>query len=338
MKKAIILLACMAMFLCYGQGKRHSCHWELNGIQKVMLLISTAETAKTRLDKPWVPPAPLMTLQSLPYSSQDMSDSSPEEAVKMFQANHEQRLANQGTQAELALFACMMGTINCNRGKNKLKNVAFGSQMCQAIDKFSSMAGEYFDPNCIDFRPRVDNDQGSQRIFLENTRNSEIVIVPFFLRLLFEEPVIKPEDGQKRNVTQTISCDIMNMDGNIISSKAETISKAIGPAPATEDEEDTELVNLMAETLASIAASINKFFVAKTSIKLFGPQNDVAFDPRPATVTIDRTQYGPDEEISILKGNHVIAIDLDGYRQADKHIFFIQQDGPISLTMEKTGK
>jgi len=279
-----------------------------------------------------------MTLQSLPYSLQDMRNSSPEDAVKMFQENHEQRLANQGTQAELALFACMMGTINCDRGKKKLKQVAFGNQMCQAIDKFCDQAGEYFDPNCIDFRPRVDNDQGSQRIFLENTRNSEIVIVPFFLKLLFDEPVIKLEDGQKRNVTQTISCDIMDMNGGIISSKPETISKTIGPAPATEEEEDTELVGLMAETLASIAASINKFFVVKTSVKLLGAQNDTAFNPQPATVTIDRTQYAPDEEISILKGSHVIAIDLDGYRQTDKHIFLIWQDAPIPIIMEKRGQ
>jgi len=334
MKKTIILLACAAMFLCYGQEKPHG-YLMLEGAQKVMLLISTAETAKTRLDKPWGPPAPLMTLQSLPYSSQDMLNSSPMDAVKMFQANHEQRLANQGTQAELALFACMMGTINCNRGKNRLETVKFGHQMRLAIDKFCDQAGEYFDPNCIDFRPRVDNDQGSQRIFLENTRNSEIVIVPFFLRLLFEEPVIKQEEGQKRNVSQTISCGIMDMNGNIIHLEAETISKAIGPAPTAEEEEDTELVDLMAKTLASIAIRINKFFVAKTSVKLLGPQNDAGFDPKSATITIDRTPYGADEEISLLKGNHLIAVDLDGYSQADRHTFSILSDGQISLVMQK---
>ena len=74
MKKVFIALlaVCVTFLVCFAQ-EDSSQEVVQDGVQKVILKISTVETVGTRTQKTWNPPAPPMVLQELPYNEQDIA-------------------------------------------------------------------------------------------------------------------------------------------------------------------------------------------------------------------------------------------------------------------------
>ena len=314
------------------------------GVQKAILKISTVETVGTRTQKTWNPPAPPMALQELPYNEQDMAKATPEEARRMSKANHERRLANQKAQAIIAIDAFVAASKHYEGVKKQLEGTTFGRQVILAVDKFAGSAGEYFDSDCIEFFHRMDMDEGDKESYLKDMKTSELVTAPYFIKLVFDDPRIETGkvtmNGQEIKMTkmvQAVTYSVQALSGKMITSgnvKKEKKNRGTN-AVATAGVEDNMLIELMEEALAEVAKRINKFFVAKATIKLVGPKKDADFDPEAATIEIDGTQYDADEEFSIMKGNHVIVIDMDGFKQKGSTKFSIKKDGPIKIPMKK---
>ncbi|HPM11605.1 MAG TPA: hypothetical protein PK941_14300, partial [Paludibacter sp.] len=305
---------------------------------------STVETLGTRTQKTWNPPSPPMVLQELPYSEQDMAKATPEEARRMSRENQEQRLANQRAHTIITVNAFIDASKHYEGIKKQLEGTTFGRQMILAVDKFASIAGEYFDSDCIEFFHRMDMDEGGKEAYLKDMKTSELVTAPYFIKLVFDDPRVETGkvnmNGQEIKMTkmiQTISYSVQALSGKVITSgnvKKEKINRNTNVV-VTEGVDDNMLIDLMEEALAEVAKRINKFFVAKASIKLIGPKKDDDFDPEAATIEIDGTQYDADEEFTIMKGDHTIIVDLDGFEQRGSKKFAIKKDGVIKISLRK---
>ena len=345
MSKAIVtfLAASVMMSLCLAQEEAAQ-QGVQEGVQKVILKISTVETVGTRTQKTWNPPAPPMALQEVPYNEQDIAKATPEEARRMSKENHEQRIANQRAQAALALDAFLAASKHYEGVKKQLEGTTFGRQVILAVDKFSGMAGEYFDSDCIEFFHRMDMDEGDKESYLKDMKTSDLVTAPYFIKLVFDDPRIETGkvnmNGQEIKMTkmiQSVTYSIQALSGKNITSgnvKKEKKSRTTN-AIVTNGADENMIVELIEESLAEVAKRINKFFVAKASIKLIGPKKDEDFDPEAATIEIDGTQYDADEEFSVMKGNHVIVIDMDGFKQKGSTRISIKKDGQIKISMKK---
>jgi len=334
-----MLIACVSCVMCFAQEETVQ-----EGTQKVILKISTVETVGTRTQKTWNPPSPPMVLQELPYSEQDMAKATPEEARRMSRENQEQRLANQRAHTIITVNAFIDASKHYEGIKKQLEGTTFGRQMILAVDKFASIAGEYFDSDCIEFFHRMDMDEGGKEAYLKDMKTSELVTAPYFIKLVFDDPRVETGkvnmNGQEIKMTkmiQTISYSVQALSGKVITSgnvKKEKINRNTNVV-VTEGVDDNMLIDLMEEALAEVAKRINKFFVAKASIKLIGPKKDDDFDPEAATIEIDGTQYDADEEFTIMKGDHTIIVDLDGFEQRGSKKFAIKKDGVIKISLRK---
>ncbi len=63
------------------------------GVQKVVLKISSVETPSTRVQK-WNPPQIPVSAKAMPFRESDIQSASPEEALKMDRANRRTRYEN----------------------------------------------------------------------------------------------------------------------------------------------------------------------------------------------------------------------------------------------------
>ena len=347
LRRILISFVASAMLsVCFAQDETAQ-EGVQEGVQKVILKISTVETVGTRTQKTWNPPAPPMALQELPYNEQDIAKATPEEARKMSKANHEHRLANQKAQAIIAIDAFLAASKHYEGVKKQLEGTTFGRQVILAVDKFAGMAGEYFDSDCIEFFHRMDMDEGDKEAYLKDMKTADLVTAPYFIKLVFDDPRIETGkvnmNGQEIKMTkmvQSITYSVQALSGKMITSgnvKKEKKNRSTN-AVATTGVDDNMLIELMEEALAEVAKRINKFFVAKATIKLIGPKKDADFDPETATIEIDGTQYDANEEFSIMKGNHVIVIDMDGFKQKGGTRISIKKDGPIKISLKKVVK
>ena len=336
------LFVSMMLPVCFAQNEEADS--EQDGIQKVILKISTVETVGTRTQKTWNPPAQPMALQELPYNEQDMAKATPEEARRMARENQARRLDNQEIQAALAIKAFVEASKHYEGVKKQLEGTTFGRQVILAVDKFAGMAGEYFDSDCIEFFHRMDMDEGDKESYLKDMKTSDLVTAPYFIKLVFDDPRFETGkvnmNGQEIKMTKVVMAvtySVQSLSGKIITSgnvKKEKKNRSTN-AVATNGVDDAMMIDLMEEALAEVAKRINKFFVAKASIKLIGPKKDEDFDPESATIEIDGTQYDADEEFSIMKGTHTIVVDMDGFKQKGSTRIVIKKDGSIKISLKK---
>ena len=146
----VSFVASAMLSMCFAQAKTAQ-EGVQEGVQKVILKISTVETVGTRTQKTWNPPAPPMAIQELPYNEQDIAKATPEEARRMSKVNQEHRLANQKVQASIAMDSFLAASKHYEGVKKQLEGTTFGRQVILAVDKFAGMAGEYFDSDCREF-------------------------------------------------------------------------------------------------------------------------------------------------------------------------------------------
>lgn len=342
-KLVYLCTMCAVLSICFAQDETNQDGFQ-DGVQKVILKISTVETVGTRTQKTWNPPSPPMALQELPFNEHDMAKATPEEARRMSRANHERRLANQRSQAFIALDAFYDASKHYEGVKKQLEGTVFGRQVIMAVDKFAGFAGEYFDPDCIEFFHRMDMDEGDKESFLKDMKTAELVTTPYFIKLVFDDPRYEEGkvsmNGQEIKMTkiiQAITYSVQDLSGKVITSgnvKKEKKNRSTNVV-ASSGVDDNMLVELMEEGLVEVAKRINKFFVAKASIKLIGPKKDADFDPETAIIEIDGTQYDADEEFSIMKGSHVVVVDMDGFKQKGSTRVLIKKDGVIKISLKK---
>lgn len=344
MKRTICMLsAFISCMMCLAQEETAQ-EGVQEGVQKVILKLSTVETVGTRTQKTWNPPAAPMALQELPYNEQDMSKATPDEARRMTKENQERRLANQRAQSMIVMKAFMDASEHYAGIKKQLEGTTFGRQIILALDKFAGIAGEYFDSDCIEFFHRMDMDEGDKEAFLKDMKTADLVTAPYFIKLVFDDPRIETGmvnmNGQEIKMTKialSVTYSVQSLSGKIITSghvKKEKKNRSTN-AVVTNGVDDNMLVELMEEALAETAKRINKFFVAKASIKLIGPKNDEDFDPEAATIEIDGTQYDADEEFTIMKGDHTVIVDLDGFKQKGSTKIAFKKDGAIKISLKK---
>ena len=327
--------------MCFAQDQNEDLS---DGVQKIILKISTVEAVGTRTQKTWNPPDAPMALQELPYTEQDMAKATPEEARRMSRENHERRIANQNAQANISMRAFRDASEHYEGVKKQLEGTTFGRQIILAVDKFAGMAGEYFDPDCIEFFHRMDMDEGDKESYLKDMMPADLVSAPYFLKLVFDDPRIETGmvrmNGQEikmTKMTQTVSYSVQALSGKIITSgnvKKEIKFRSTN-AIAESGTEENRIIDLMEESLAEVARRINKFFVAKVSVKLTGPKNDDDFDPESAVIEVDGTQYDAEEEFTVIKGQHTIIVDMDGFKQKGSTQVNVKKDGAIKISLKK---
>lgn len=341
MKKLMVVAAVSLIAgIVFAEGEETA----QEGVQKIVLKISTVETVGTRTQKTWNPPAAPMALQELPHSEADMAKATPEEAREMARENRHRRIANQQTQAAIALQAFVDATKHYQGVKQQLEGTTFGRQVILAVDKFAGMAGEYFDSDCIEFFHRMDMDEGDKESFLKDMKSSDTISAPYFIKMVFDDPRVESgkvtmngQEIKRTKITQTITYQVQDLRGKEITAgsvKKEKMNKSSN-AVATTGVEDGMMVDVMEEALADVAKRINSFFVAKSTIKLIGPKKDGDFDPESATIEVDGVQQDADSEFSIMKGPHTIVVDMDGYKQKGSTKFTIKKDGVIKISLKK---
>ena len=316
------------------------------GTQKVMLKISTVETVDTRTQKTWNPPAQPMVLQELPHTEADIANATPEEAAKMAKENRARRLDNQKIQADLALNAYVKAQEHFEGTKKKLEGTVFGRQVILALDKFAGMAGEYFDSDCLQFFHRMDNDEGDKEQFLKDMGSADTLSAPYFIKLVFDNPRIESgkvtmngQEMKRTKITVAVTYQVQALNGRMATAgnvKKEKVLKTSG-AVQRSGADDGALIDTIEEALAEVAKRINSHFVAKVTIKAIssGGKKDEDFDADAATVEIDGVSADLDSEISIMKGNHTIVVNLDEYKQKGSVTFNIKKSGVVKISLKK---
>lgn len=315
-----------------------------DGVQKVMLKISTVETVGTRTQKTWNPPVKPMVLTELPHTEEDIAKASPLEARDMARENRAQRIANQKIQAAIALDAYVKATEHFEGVKKQLEGTTFGRQIILAVDKFAGYAGEIFDSDCIEFFHRMDNDEGDKEQFIKDMGATDTISAPYFIKLVFDDPRVESgkaemngQEIKRTKITVGVTFQVQNLSGKMITSgvvKQAKTSKSTS-AVVRSGADNGMLTDTIEDALKEVAKRINNYFVAKSTIKLIGPKNDSDFDPDAATIEIDGSQQDADTEFSIMKGKHTIVVDLDGFKQTGKTTFDIKKSGTIKIKMQK---
>ena len=316
------------------------------GTQKVMLKISTVETVGLRTQKTWNPPAEPLSFQELPYSEADIANAEPKEALRMAQENRQRRLANQKAQQEVALRAYQEASKHFEGTRKQLEGTAFGKQLILAVDKFAGAAGEHFDPECIEFFHRMDNDEAEKEAFLKDMGSADTLSAPYFIKLIFDNPRIESgkvtmngQEMKRTKLTIAVTYQVQALNGRMATAgnvKKEKILKSTG-AVTRSGADDAALVDAIEEALNEVAKRINNHFVAKVTVKAVsaGGKKDKDFDAEAATIEIDGVSADLDSEISIMKGKHTIVVDLDEYKQKGSVSFNIKKSGPVKIVLKK---
>ena len=340
MKK--LLIAAVSAVCVFGAAFAEDDETVPEGVKKVVLKISSVETPSTRAEK-WNPPQVPVSAKSLPFTESDIQSASPEEALRMDRANRQTRYENNRMQAALAMQRYRDAMQHFKGTKAKLEGTAFGRQILMAMDKFAGAAGEFFDPDCIEFFHNMDAiGEAEEAALLSGKKADEPMSAPYFIKLIFDDPQTKVMTGsvagtemKRTTVKIGVTYQVQAMSGKIITAgnvKAEKSERDSGMGGV---EEKSLVIDAIDAALEDVAKRINKYFVVKPTIKVIPAKKDKEFDAESATIEIDGTSAEIGEEISLMKGMHTITVDLDGYKQAGSIRFNIKKSGQIKIKVKK---
>ena len=313
------------------------------GVQKVVLKISTVETPSTRAEK-WNPPQVPVSAKALPFSESDIQSASPEEALRMDRANRMTRFENNRKQAALAMQQYRDAMAHFKGTKAKLEGTAFGRQILLAVDKFAGAAGECFDPDCIEFFHNMDaaGEADEAALISGKKGDDDLMTAPYFIKLVFDDPQTKVMQGsvagtemKRTTVTIKLTYQVQALSGKTITSGNIRKEKSERETSMGGVDEKALVVDAIDEALQEAAKRINAYFVAKTTIKIIPAKKDKEFDADSATIEIDGVSREIGEEISLMKGRHTITVDLDGYKQSGSIRFDIKKSGQIKIKVKK---
>ncbi len=340
--KTPMLLA--AVLVCAGisLAEDASAH---EGTRKIMLKLASVETATTRHQKTWTPPAKPSVLAEKPYSEAEIMNATPEEAERMRKKNEAigeaQRLAN----AAIALENWEAADRHMKGIQAQLEGNAYGRQIVLALDKFAGEAGQAFDPECIEFFHRMDMDEGMREQALKDMSDPGVLAAPYFVKLIFDDPREESQTVALNSVdsvmttkyTQVITCEVQDLHGKIVFAKNVKAEKSVRSSNAVMSggTSGNGLVETLQEALAMVARDINDRFVAKISFSLVGPKNDEDFNPDLGTVLVDGEGHAPGDEFSILKGPHVVDVEMAGYKRTGSPKLVISNSREYKIPMKK---
>ena len=258
-----------------------------------------------------------------------------------------EKIAPEGTK-KVVLKIATVGMVGTEETKKELEGTVFGRQVILAAGKFAGMAGEYFDPDCIEFIPGAifEAHEGEMERFLKDMGSAGTLSSLYFINLVFDKPRIETSTAsmaglvlKHTKITIAVTYQVQVPNGRMATSGMVKKEKALRASSAVQRSgtEDGALIDMMDEALAEVARRINDHFVAKVTIKAVsaGGKKDKDFDAEAASVTIDGVPAELDSEMSIVKGNHTIVVDLDEYKQKDPVIFNIKKSGPIKVVLKK---
>ena len=315
------------------------------GAKKIMLKLSSVETATTRHQKTWTPPAKPAVLSEKPYSEAQIMQATPEEADRMRKRNEDVGVAQRAAMAAIALENWRAADEHMKGVQAQLEGNAYGRQIILALDKFAGEAGQCFDPDCIEFFHRMDMDEGVKEQALNDMSDPGVLAAPYFVKLVFDDPreesqtvALNSVDSVKMTkFTQVVTCEVQDMRGKIVFAKNVKAEKSIRSSNAvtTGGSSGNGLVETLNEALSMVAKDINDHFVAKVSFVLVGPQNDEDFDPDLGTVLVDGEGHAPGDEFSVLKGSHVVDVEMDGYKRTGSKKLTVSNSREFKIPMKK---
>lgn len=312
------------------------------GVQKVVLKISTVETPSTRAEK-WNPPQVPVSAKTLPFSESDIQSASPEEALRMDRANRATRYENNRMLAATARQRYRDAMAHFKGTKAKLEGTAFGRQILMAMDKFAGAAGEHFDPDCIEFFHNMDAiGESEEALLLSGQKPDEPMTAPYFIKLIFDDPQTKVMTGsvagtemKRTTVKIGLVYEVQALNGRIVTSgnvKSEKSERETGGGGV---EEKSLVIDAVDAALEEVAKRINKFFVVKAKFKVVPAKKDKEFDADSATLEIDGVSHEVGDEISLMRGRHTVTVELDGYKQAGSIRFDLRKSGQVKIKVKK---
>ncbi len=294
------------------------------GTKKLMLKISSVETAGTRHQKTWTPPAKPLEMTEKPFSEAQIMQATPEEAARMRAKNEAagdvQRLAN----AKIAYENWKAADTHMKGIQAQLEGNAYGRQIILALDKFAGEAGTYFDPDCIEFFHRMDMDEGQQEQFMQDMTDPGVLATGYFIKLVFDDPreetgVIQVGSQQVKmaKYMQTVTYEVQDLQGKMVAAGNVKKEKQVRTSNAVQRSGTTgnELVEVLEDALSEVAKKINDRFVAKVSFTLTGPKKDEDFDENAGTILVDGDGHASGDEFTVLKGPHVVEVEMEGYKR-----------------------
>lgn len=315
------LLAAAPQFLLAQAGGDASVP---QGTKKVMLKISTVETPDTRMQKSWNPAPPPMEMTQPPHSEAEIMNADPETAARYRKENDHYREQVYLIQANAALEQWRESNKHMKDVWNRLANSAFGKQVIIAVDKFAGEAATYFDPDCIEFFHRMDMDEGQKEQFIQDMSDPGMLAAPYFIKLVFdtprEESGVVPMNGVQIKMTkymQTVTYSVQDNQGKVVTGGNVKQDKTVRESSAVQRSgtSGNESVEVLEMCLAEVAKRINDHFVAKVSFTLTGPKKDDDFDENAGTIMVDGDGHTSGDEFSILKGPHVVEVEMEGYKR-----------------------
>ena len=338
--KTAAALACAAVLTAsaFAQGGASA----PQATKKLMLKISTVETAGTRHQKTWNPPSKPLEMQEKPYSEAQIMQATAEEAERMRAKNEiagdAQRIAN----AKIAYENWKAADAHMKGLQTQLEGNAYGRQIILALDKFAGAAGTHFDPDCIEFFHRMDMDEGQKEQFMQDMTDPGMLAAPYFIKLIFDDPREETGtvqmNGQQIKMSkymQTVTYEVQDLQGKIATSGNVRQEKQVRTSNAIErgGTSGNELVAVLEDALAEVASRINEHFVAKVSFTLVGPRNDDAFDEYAGTILVDGDGHASGDEFSILKGAHVVEVEMQGYKRTGSSRLSVTQSQNYRIPM-----
>ena len=317
------------------------------GTKKLMLKISSVETAGTRHQKTWTPPAKPLELSpdQKQYTEAEILQVTPEEAARM-------RLKNEAAADALRIANAKIAYENWKAADQHMKGVhaqlegnAYGRQIILALDKFAGEAATYFDPDCIEFFHRADVEEGLQEQERGGNSSIDVIAAPYFIKLIFDDPREQTKIDQIGATTQiktttymqTVTYEVQDNCGKIVAAGNVKQEKRVRTSNAiqTGGTSGNEIVEVLEEALAEVAKRINDRFVAKVSFTLTC-KKDKDFDADEGNISVDGEDHDSGEEFSILKGTHEVKVEMDGYAPAKKKSRYnISKSGDIRIPMKK---
>jgi len=344
LSKSVLVLA--GVFFACSVLAQSTSSASQNGAKKVMLKIASVETAATRHQKTWDPPSRPMALQERPYSDAQIMNATPEEAERMRAKNENVMDAQQKANALIAWQNWSAADAHMRGVQAQLEGNAYGRQIILALDKFVGEAGTYFDPDCIEFFHRMDNDEGIKEQFIQDMQDPGTLSAPYFLKLVFDDP--REEKGTTQingleikmtKAMQLVTYEVQDLQGKIITAgnvRGEVTTKTTS-AVQQGGTSGNQSIAALEDALTQVAKKINDFFVAKVSFVLVGPKNDEEFDEYAGTILVDGEGHASGDEFSILKGSHTVVVEMEGYRRAGSPSLVVNASQSYRLPMVSSG-
>ena len=290
---------------------------------KVMLRISAPETPDSRLPE-WKPSAQPPVLEMVPYSPEQIDNAKPEDVKRMLDDNARVERANFSAKQRFQAENWKSHDDYMRGVRGKLGSTPFGKQILTAIDKFSSIAANEFDPECIEmFNYNDAAEQNDTAAFQSKGGGMKVYKETYYLKMIFEHPS-KPIEaplavggGQvvHKFFTQRMNFIVKDSGGKTICGDAVKEERdTTNSSGALAEEMRIEMIE---ECLKKAAKKISDFFVAKVVFKAVpATKGDDDFNEDAATLTVDGVDRSFGDEIGLLKAyTHDVRVEMDGYKQ-----------------------